>query len=643
MKNRTDSHPGPDGRSGFLVAVLRKAGAGPWSSPEEFFREQTGMDPNLRLSSSLHEVVGMVSSRTPLVRDPGTGRALILHGELTPLPGVSGSGSDVGSGDASQAEAALARYEAGGGSAVGGLDGSWAALVWNPGSETLEVVTDRWNTRRVFHSSTPGIHWFSTARTLERHPLEGSGVDAGGVAHFLVNQLPHHGRTLHRDLQVLTPASVHSLGPKGFGSRSYWDLEVTQDHAGQSERALRDGMHQRLLAAVERRTGERPAPWLALSGGWDSRSILGAAREIGVTDLRCFSYGEAHGGPATDARIAAGMASALGHPHRFTPGYELDLFQVLDENMATRGTSQLVMETDAWGAVGSLLREDGDPPPVLFGDHGVGCLSDPFMRSSLDALKSLGVQGLESVPWLRLLIPQASYRRMADALEEDRAALLARIPGGMGLGDTRYWLYMELKLARLLAYREFFAGRWSRPRYPLLDHELVDFVARLPTHARMEKTLLKQTAAERFPDVFRMEGATDGGPSGGSWFGRKLGEHAARIRVELREEPSPLDELLPPDVLERILDGALTGRWEGPVGRLRRKLRRGLRHRKGGGWLGRRLNLADAPHLVSPRRFLVCALQARSLLRPQVATAPAFPSEAALPESALSESARALR
>ena len=607
-------HQDPDGRSGFLVAVIPKSGTSARGEPGSVFCEKTGMDPNLHFSSSLHDVVGVVCSRTPLFREPRGGRTLILHGELARLPGVPASESDVGSRGSGKAKAMLKRYEVGGGSAVGALDGSWAVLVWDPGSETLEVITDRWNTRRVFHSSDAGVHWFSTARTLERHPLEGSEVDAGGVAHFLVNQLPHNGRTLHRGLEVLRPGSVHSLGPEGFGSWAHWSLEITHDHAGHSDRALRDGMHQRLLAAVERRTGERPAPWLALSGGWDSRSILGAAREIGVTDLRCFSYGEAHGGPATDASIAARMASALGHPHRFIPGYELDLFQVLEENMATRGTSQLVMETDAWEAVGSLLRDDGDPPPVLFGDHGVGCLENPFMRSPLDALKSTGVQGLEAVPWLRRLVPHASFRRMAEALEEDRAALLARIPEGMSLGDTRYWLYMDLKLARLLAYREFFAGRWSQPRYPLLDHELVDFVARLPTHARMEKALLKQTAAERFPEVFRMESASDGGPSGGSWFGRKLDEHAARIRIGLREEPSPLDELLPPDVLEKILDGALMGQWESRVGRLRKKLHRDLRHRKGGGWLGRRLKLADAPHPVSPRRFLVCALFARSVL-----------------------------
>ena len=125
-----------------------------------------------------------------------------------------------------------------------------------------------------------------------------------------------------------------------------------------------------------------------------------------------------------------------------------------------------------------------------------------------------------------------------------------------------------------------------------------DFVDRLPTHARMEEALLKQTAAERFPGVCGMEGATDGGPPGERWSGRKLDEHAARIR---------------------------------------KKLHRDLRHRKGGGWMGRRLNLAHAPHPVSPRRFLVGALQARSLLRPQLATAAPFPSEAAPPESAPSE------
>ncbi len=589
--------------SGFLVGLARDPGPG---SPggAQWFEEGCGLRPSWSLNGP-GVSLALAALGGSLARDEPSGSLLLLHGEIhSGSPGAGGAGGDAAAG-------LLAAFLDRGPDLLREVDGSFAVVYWEGGEGRLLVATDRWNTRRVFATSRGGVQWLSTSGTLHHLPLPEPVPDPGGIGHFLVNQLPYEGRTLWREVRALPPASLHEVDPRGIRSRRYWTLGLNGELEAVPDAQRMDGLHDRLVAAVQRRTGG--APWLSLSGGWDSRSILGAARAGGVTNLRAFTYGAMGAGADTDAGLAASLAEALHVPHRFIPGYERTLGRVLEDNLRTGGTVQLVMETDAWEGVNRLLDE-GDPPvPVLFGDQGVGTMDYPFLRTPADALSSLHIRGLRSLPWLRDLVPASSWGSMMAETEGDLEAILARVPQGLTLQDARYWLFMDVKLARFLGYREFFTQPRGAPRFPLLDRELIEWVCGLPTRDRLGKSLLKRMSALRFPEVFQAKEATDPGPTVGRWFPRRLREEAPEIRRWLRETTSPLDGLLPPDALERLLDGALEGRWEGARARLRRRLHRDLRNRRAGGWIGRRLRLAGGDP-TPPWRAAIWALQARKVL-----------------------------
>lgn len=570
----------------------------------EIGRREMGVGAEGPLSGARLELV--FGKDAEVAEDPRGPLLLVLYGQ------VHGGGDDGG------AHRLLERYRRSGPASLGEVPGSYAVFVSDGRSGDFFVVTDRVNSRRVFTARAEGIHWLATARMLERIRLPELRPDPVGVAHYLANGLPYHGRTPFREISVLEPGAVHTLTPHGFRGCRYWSPLLTETWCQVPEARLRRELYERLLAAVERRTAGEPRTCLALSGGWDSSVILGAAHELGIRSLECVSYGDDRWEQGrSDALVARNMARSLGYEHVVVRGFGEDLVSVIRDNARSLGTVQLVMETDAWRTLRTRIGGSSDetPPPLLLGDHGAGVKWKPLAVSPREVLGTLRIRGFEALSWLRGILPPDRYDALDDALDRDLQELVDRIPRISDPEDLRYWLYMDQYIARLVGWREFFASPEARPRFPLLDHGVLDLARGVPREARRNKRLLKETAAEWFPEVFSHERATSsGGPSITEWCRARLEDDREAAR-QLLESGSPLDEYLPPRVLKKLVDG------DAPSGRGRRGLER--LHELSRGWLartnmgvklGRGLGMGKQRLTIRPALFLVRALYLRYIL-----------------------------
>lgn len=554
----------------------------------------------VRATAGAFEMQAVLSPGTRIIRGPGSGPVLVQHGEVTGFPDEEGG------------RRLLDRYRRGGPAALPALDGSFAFLVAD--EDACHVVTDRWSSRRVFHGVRGGVHWLASAGTLPFHPLARGCPDPAGVGHYLANGVPFAGRTPFAGLRWLRRASVHTLLPDGVRSREHGRLEVGGREEGREEARLRDRLYELVLAAVQKRArGDEIR--LALSGGWDSSTILGALSVLGIEGVRAFSYVDGRLRPGTDAAVARNACRALGYEHVTFPGYRDDFLRSLEGNLHTRGTCQFVLETDAWREVAGWTRKAAGRPVLLLGDQGVGSKAMRFLATPRDALYSLGIQGLERLGPLREALPVEARGRIEEELESDLDAILAKAPPLDDPRDVRHWLYLDQITVKLLGWREFFARRAGVPRYPLLDSELVEFAAGLPIPLRSDKRLLREMARARFPAVFRGPRATRM-PTLAAWGRSALAPARDELVARVREEPSPLDEYVPPELLVALLEGAPMAN---PVLRSREKLRsrarRLLQRVPGGVRAGRRLGLAERRPVLRSHQFLVRALYLRTLFR----------------------------
>ena len=502
------------------------------SSPDQAFAEFFGGAPDLTLEGRARRLLIARDGAVHHAADP-TGRiTVVYHGE------VFGMGSEPG-------QAMAAGFADQGPSFAKELNGSFALLLFDGESDRAWAITDRCNSRRLFHSQVEGCHLVST--DLSAQPRGRFPVDPAGVAWVLSAGNVYGGGTLYDGIRVLRYGSAHELG-RDLRSDPYWDYVIGERAERRSTERLEGNLYGYMVEAVRSRTLDTPEPLISLSVGFDVTAVAGImVRDLGFQGVPSFSYTG-----STDALLSGRIAGMLQLEHRVIESYEGDFVNHIQENARVgEGMTNACDELDVWR---TLAGESANhPSPVIItGEQRFGGKAIDF-RSVEDVRSAVGLR--------RLFLPGALIRSMpegvADALRESVDADWERIhaasPAFDELTDLHDFLRWDQRLTcRIMPWRERFTGRAASVRMPFLDNDLVDFARNLPTPLRRGKSLFRRTATSRLPDLYGFPRAA--GDGYGIDVGAELHRHAARLRETVMAGDSGLDALLPPEaVLQSFL------------------------------------------------------------------------------------------
>ncbi len=517
----------------------------------EAFRRLAGVAPSLELRGPHHAVLVSLGPLVSVGRHPGEQITLLLCGD------VLEAGPD-------PATRLASGYATRGGDFARDVHGSWTALVVDEARGVMTAFTDRVGSRRLFHAGGPGAgHWLSPS--LRHIPTEGHPLDAVGVAWFLSNGAVHCGHTPFAGVTVLEAGSAHEVADSGLRSRRYWQYPFPPDRAGGDERAAGSELLERLEAGV-RRCATGPADlWLSLSGGYDSRTIATMLRNVGAMDVECFSYAHGRAQEGTDAWVARQIATSVGFAHRTIESYQGDLVGHVRLNARMgEGVSPVCDEIDGWREVGRIAQ-DGQRPTLLVGDH---FLPDrPEAGPALEKKYPPGkMRPFEVASWLQPRLPPEVYRSFVEGVQDDIASLHAQVAHAPTRIDNL--IYLEQRLPNVvLPWRHAFAGPTFNVRTPFLDNDVMDFLATLPGPV-LRGTFYHDAVLRAYPEAFQIPLAQTAGyyPP----LRNELARNADACRRLIREAPSRLDELLPPELglwlvdqvaVSRTLATRLKGRW----------------------------------------------------------------------------------
>ncbi len=482
-----------------------------------------------------------------LFTNPAGGVTALLFGELF-------------NDEVRDARAVAAAYEKRGDAIARDLNGSFIIVLVDPERDRVSVVSDRANFRRAFHAPTANEHWF--ASSLWDLPTHRFRIDPVGVAWYVSNGVVHAGRTPYSGVRALTRASVHDVGPRGVGSQGYWEYGFVVPDRPVDDGAALDELWERLVAGVRRRCPGDSAPWLSLSGGYDSTAIaLILSREARVGDVRCLSYAREGARPDSDAHAAARLARTLGYRHAIYDSYAGDLLTHIRDNARLgEGVAHRCDEVDAWTEAGSAAEGLG-LPSLFVGDHLLG--DAPERRERTRARKPPGgLLPFESVSWMRSVLPGAVHRTFAEGVRSDMEELRAR---SAHLGDRdRGFFYLDQRLGgTVFPWRQRFAGPSFSVRWPLMDNDVLDYMSSLPNSLRATH-VYHRTLRRAFPEVYARPRAARAGYY--LDLPHEITAHHDRLRARLEETASRLDDLLAPDVSLTLLRRIRRG--EGAMGRL---------------------------------------------------------------------------
>ena len=483
--------------------------------------------------------------------DPHTGNAIVFNGEIYNFHLLRKDCEAAG--DAFQShtdtEVILALYRRHGVGCLKFLRGMFALAIWDEQHQQLFIARDRVGKKPLNYALTPtSLVFCSELQPLSRHPGVDTGMDLEALELYLQSQFIPAPWTIYRGIRKLPPAHYATYDRnKGLQIAPYWEVDY-RDKIRISEADALDALEEKLTEAVRLRMIADVPLGALLSGGVDSSVVVALMAKLNQESVRTFSIGfeEEAFNELPWAQQAAERCGTRHHPE-IVQGDVAHLLPKLARHYgepyadSSAVPSFFVSATARRHVTVALNGDGGDellggyprywlPASALRLSRLLGGLASPGCLTDL-APRLIGAKTIPQRAMRKLLMQYANPELRSVMMyaafwnDEERRELLPDSRGELLPNWRRAWLegafaHASNPVERMLWYdnRTYLPGDLLvkmdiasmhcglETRSPLLDHEVIEFCARLPIEFKVRnqvgKYLLKKLAERYFPVDF---------------------------------------------------------------------------------------------------------------------------------------------
>lgn len=483
--------------------------------------------------------------------DPETGNTIVFNGEIYNFQSLRKECEAAGDSfrSHSDTEVILALYRRHGIECLKKLRGMFAFALWDEAAQHLFMARDRVGKKPLNYALMPdGIAFCSELLPLSRLPGVVRDLDSEALDLYLQLQYVPAPWTIYRGIRKLPAAHYCLMNSSGIRIERYWNVDYRQTDAISDRDAL-DGLEEKLSEAIRLRMIADVPLGALLSGGVDSSVVVALMAKLSGEPIRTYSIGfkeEAYN-ELPYAQQAAGVCGTLHQPEVVEGDVE-HLLPTLARHYgepyadSSAVPSFFVCQTARRHVTVAMNGDGGDE---LLGGYSRYSLSPLQMRVSgafPDLLSARSLTALSArlatVAHLpgkvaRKLVTEFAWPEMRSLVmyssfwnDADRARLMARPDESTVLQEWRAHFFGEARahadtaIERMLWYdnRTYLEGDLLvkmdiasmhcglETRSPLLDHEVIEYCAKLPVELKVRqgvgKYLLKKLAERYFPADF---------------------------------------------------------------------------------------------------------------------------------------------
>lgn len=383
--------------------------------------------------------------------------------------------------------------------AVSGLDGSYQLLIRDEPAGRLHFFNDRIGSRYMQYARCDaGVAFAPEAKALFRLlPLK-PRMDFTGMVSFLNLGYPIGTSTLFEGVRLLAPAHRWTLDlqtgaveqARTWVQRFEPDRRLTLRTAANLLFEALQATHQAPLGPA----GERSA--IALTGGYDSRLVLGMLQRLGRSPVEALTWGATDEVPGSDVTVARELARLAGVPHRFCR-YAPDRVPV--QARAWCVVSELASDNLGFYAAGPGFLEENaaTAEAVYLGEHVIGISGLPAtVEEAIETVTRISRNGLRSA--LTGILTPAGRQRMQQILWRELEALVAECSSARPK-DVQDHLYLRVDTFHWLCSPAFYKEPMRTPRRPLFLGPVMEVTTRLPETLRVDKRVLAAVLQSRLP------------------------------------------------------------------------------------------------------------------------------------------------
>lgn len=440
------------------------------------------------------------------------------------------------------------------------LDGFFVIVVLDEAARTLWVVNDRTGSLPVMFAEKNGSFAFAPEAKaifplLDVQPR----LDPQALIAFInCGHLIGDG-TIFSAVKLLEAA--HFLRIKTdtleVACDSYWDLRFSPAKKTTIRDAV-DGLTTAMENAHRAVLADDPMRLqLLLTGGLDSRAILGNLSALGHPPDEVLTWGVTDTLPRSDPELARQMADACGVPFRFLH-YDADTFSA--NAMRWAYTSEMMSDNMGNFAAGAdFLYKDMPPAPVvLIGDQmiGPGGFAADF-NGAVESITKVPQGGL--LPSFEAILKKGR-RHAAQSFRNQVNRITSRC-GSNDPKDIQDYLFFHLYVFRWLYAPGYFKEPMVTVRRPLMLSQIIDLTMSLPRWLRVDKRVLVHALKSQYPDLMKVPSALAHSLVDWNYEIRRIYELKAFFLDQLgfdQVRSTPLGEILDREKYEGLVNGYFT-------------------------------------------------------------------------------------
>jgi asparagine synthase (glutamine-hydrolysing) len=510
----------------------------------------------------------------------------------------------------SDTECVLHYYEDEGDECVQRLRGMFAFALWDTKKKRLLIARDRLGKKPVFHAVQDGQLYFCSELTgllkgLPRKPE----IDVEAIDLYLSLQYIPEPRTVYKGVYKLPAAHLLTWENGQSKVKRYWDLSYQPKFTG-TEGDLAGELRERLRETVRMRLMSEVPLGAHLSGGIDSSIVVALMSELSNSPVKTFSVGfaEEDYSELTYARAVAQRYGTDHHEFMLTydnlpdtlreityhfgePFADASAIPLYHLSRLTRQFVTVALNGDGgdedfagyqryWldplanfylrgprflthGLIPSIMRHLPDESNRPTGHSLLNGLKRLELLPRIDQRASLLRWSSFFTPWQRQAIWREEHWKGFCADNAESLAIEEYVGAdGTSLDRTLYAdVHTYLPGDLLVKADRMTMAASLEGRSPFLDHELVEWAARLPDSMKIRggggKYLLRKAFAEYLPGRVKSHRKQGFGIPLAAWFRGPLFEWS---RALLLEPQSPLRGWFNESELKRLQTEHAQGR-----------------------------------------------------------------------------------
>lgn len=367
-------------------------------------------------------------------------------------------------------------------------DGSFVIVVVDVGNQRLHVATDRVGTQPVYYRQAQGVLAFGPeVKALIAATDSDAELSEPGLINLLVTGYNPGDRTLFADVHALEPGSLLTcdLLKYTISRERYWKIVYEPAPTLGRRGVATEALFESTRRAHELHLADGPHDFdLFLSGGLDSRGILGVLDQMGAKPNRALGWGMRDDIPGSDAWIAKRLAGEFQVDFSFLP-YDTDqLAEIAGEWIYV---SELVNDNigrygEGMGAIRNFYSTGADF--TFIGDEAWGWHGYAGNETEARAL----VLPSSLPPQLRSILRSDQVDRF-ESLYDESIGRIMRPCENTDPTDRKDFLYLHGRVARFIFTLGYYREISSEMRRPFLSNGVLEVVRRLPREYRVHKNL----------------------------------------------------------------------------------------------------------------------------------------------------------